>query len=370
MRFFLVLILFLISPFPLLAQEYNNYTKDSSSKRTLEIQKALAVTERGMAMEETLRKITIELTLEYGFSAGGQQTFELLDSQGGLASKLTYPTRGEMVILKGEIDFQTNVFLGGRYGNSNFKKKVCSDEDWNMYAPSWAYGSDDYIDYQISNQMSESKTELFDINLYYRLLDFDKEGLNQEPLFRKENRTLSDNLLIDKLAIDVFAGYQYQKNRSTMVDPMLELLRSDEGSWYYAVGMPADFGLNSSYEIVYRGPRIGLRAIGSKGKITTKIGFAFAYLETKAKGWWNLRDLSFWQRGKNGSGLDIELETSYAFNPNISLGIGFNFIYRHQKELEMYAIEEGTPWWDGYQDRVRNANSAIYLPSVILKVTW
>ncbi len=360
MKIILILGLFLITPFSLFAQEYYNYKNDSSSsKRAAEIQKALEATERGVAIEDTLRKITIELTLEYGFSAGGQQTFELLDSQGGMASKLTYPFRGEMAIIKSEIiNSQSKFSLGGRYGNSNFKKKICTDEDWNLYDPSWAYGTDSYVDYQITSQKSESKVELFDINLYYRLLDI------------KEDKTLSNNLLIDKLALDTFVGYQYQKNRSTMIDPMIEDLREDEGSWYYALGMPADLGLNSSYEIEYRGPRLGLRAIGSKGKFTTKIGLAYAYLETKAKGWWNLRDLSFWQQGKNGSGVDIELETNYAFNPNLSLGIGFNLIYRNQEKLKMYATEAGTPWWDGYQDRVRNATSTIYFPSIILTVTW
>ncbi len=370
MKVIFTLSLFLFFPFSLFAQEGPNSSQNSTFKRDTEIQKVLAATERGVTIENTMRKITIGLTLEYGFSAGGKQTFELMDSQGRLASKLSYPFRGEMVIVKGEIDFQSNVFLGGRYGNSNFNKKTCSDEDWNLYDSSWAYGSDDYIGYQISEQMSKSKVELFDINLYYRFLNTAEEKLNQKQLFLKEDSTLTNNLLIDNLALDVFIGYQYQKNRSTMIDPMLSLLRADEGSWYYAVGMPEDLGLNSSYEIEYYGPRLGLRATGSKGKFTTKVGIAYANLQTKAEGWWNLRSLSFWQRGKNGTGLDIEMETSYAFTPNVSLGMGFNFIYRHQDKLEMYAIEDGTPWWDGYQDRSRNANSAIYLPSVLLKVTW
>ncbi|MCX5703761.1 MAG: hypothetical protein NT066_04640 [Candidatus Omnitrophica bacterium] len=365
-----VLSLFLISPLPLLAQEHYKHKEDSASKRDIAVQKALEATERGIAIEETLREITIELTLEYGFAAGGKQGFELLDSQGRLASKLTYPTKGEMVIVKGEVGFWPKVFLGGRYGNSNFKKRICSDEDWNMYDPFWPYGSDAYVDYQISKQMSKSKVEFFDINLYYRLLDIDEEELNQRNLFRKEDSKLFDYLVIDNLALDIFIGYQYQKSRSRMLDPTIEILRSDEGTEYSAVGLPVDIGLDSFYEIEYRGPRLGLRAIGSKGKLTTKVGFAYAYLQTKAEGWWNLRNLSFWQKGKGGSGVDIELETSYAFNPHLSLGMGFNFIYRHQEKLKMYAEEEGTPWWDGYQDRIRNANSSIYFPSALLKVIW
>jgi len=52
-------------------------------------------------MEKTLRKIVIELTLEYAFAIMGDQIFEVIDSTGNRISRLTYPHRGGMLILKG-----------------------------------------------------------------------------------------------------------------------------------------------------------------------------------------------------------------------------------------------------------------------------
>ena len=155
-----------------------------------------------------------------------------------------------------------------------------------------------------------------------------------------------------------------------MIDPLREWLFFDEGAWYYVTGLPANFGLDSFYKIEYKGPRLGLRAIGSKGKVTTKVWFAYAWLETEAYGWWNLRNLAYWQKGKNGYGIDLGLETTYSFTPWLSMGLGFNYFCYRQEKLKMYAVEAGIPWWEGYQDRIRNADSEIYGPSFILKFIW
>jgi len=250
-----ILSLLLISPRSLFAQQDYQYQQKPVSGKELTPQEALAAAERDiaaaerdiaaaerdLAMEETLRDITIEVTLEYGFAGGGEQTFELLNSQGGLASRLTYPLRGNIAILKGEIGFWSKLFLGARYGNSFFKRRICTDEDWNIFDPFWPEGTDAFIDYQITNQMSKSKVEFFDLNLYYRLLDFDEEDLAQKDDFY-------DYLGVEKVTLDIFAGYQYQKNRCNMIDPMTEWLFYDEGSWYYLMGLPANIGLNSFYE--------------------------------------------------------------------------------------------------------------------------
>jgi hypothetical protein len=286
-----------------------------------------------------------------------------------MASKLTYPSKGQMVILKGEIGYLSKFFLGGRYGSSDFKKTGCSDEDWNIYDPTWPYGSDDYIDYQITKQDCKSKVEFFDINVYYRFLDLDKEEVSQRRLSSKED-SIFNFLLVDSFSLDIFIGYQQQKGRYRMIDPLRDYQLLDEGVQYYVPGLPANFGLDSFYKIEYKGPRLGLRAKGSKGKFTTKVSLAYAWLETKAYGWWNLRNLTYWQKGENGYGIDLGLETTYSFTPWLSAGLGFNCFYYRQEKLKMYAVQDGIPWWDGYQDRIRNAESEIYGPSFILKYVW
>lgn len=325
--------------------------------------------ERNRVIEKILHDISVELTLEYMVGVQGEQIFELIDSQGVIASRLEYPHRGEMLIFKGEVGFLSKVFLGGRYGSSQFRKKICSDEDWNLWDPTWPFGTDQYVDYQISRQLSKSKVEFFDVNLYYRFLDLDKDEVKQRRLSSEED-TIFDYLLVDSLSLDIFTGYQQQKGRYGMIDPMEEILRYDEGAWYYAVGLPADVGLNSFYKIEYKGPRIGLRAEGSKGKVTSRVSFAYAWLETKAYGWWNLRDLTYWQSGKNGYGIDVALEVMYRFTSSLSAGLGYNYLYCRQERLKMYAVEEGVPWWEGYQDRIRNAESEIGGFSFILRFIW
>lgn len=328
---------------------------------------------RNSVIEKALRDISIEVAIEYMVGAHGDQIFELIDSQGGIASRLTYPNQGQMLIFKAEAGFRDKVFLGGRYGSSQFSKESCSDEDWNIWDPSWleeyGYGTDEYVDYQITKQMSKPKVEIFDVNLYYRFLELSRDKEKQKGL-SPGKKALFDNLMIDKLSFDIFVGYQQQKGRYGSMDPMLEWLRFDEGIWRYLEGLPADIGLNSFYKIEYKGPRLGIRTEGSRGKFTTRIRFAYAWLETKAYGFWNLRDLQFWQSGTRGFGIDTGFEAVYAVLPSLSVGMGFNYLYCGQKKLKMYAVEEGDPWWDGFQDRVRNANSDIYGPSFILKYIW
>ena len=323
---------------------------------------------REVAIEKTLHDISVELSLEYVYASKGEQSFELLNDQGGRVSKLTYPTKGPMLILKGELGFFSKFFIGGRFASSDFKKTTNSDEDWGYWG--WHNGEWKYIEYQITKQGCESKVEFFDVNLYYRFLDLNEEEVKKLRLSAKED-TIFDFLLIDSLSLDIFVGYQRYRGRYAMVDPVLEFLRIVDGTRWQAEGLPVDVGLNSPYKIYYDGPRLGLRAKGSKGKITSQLSLAFCVgLKTKAYGYWNSRDLSFWQKGTNGYGLDFGCEITYPFTSFFSAGLGYNFLYFKQKKLKMYAEQKGVPWWEGFQDRIRNAISEIQCPSVIFKYIW
>jgi len=349
----------------------------SSEERNQAINKALnrrnqqeniTKEKRDTNIEKTLRDISVELTFEYAFNAKGEQSWELLKETGGMASKLTYPTEGKMFIVKGELGFFSKFFLGGRFASSDFKKTTNSDEDWGFW--DWHNGAVKYIEYQITRQGCKSRVEFFDLNLYYRLLNFEEDPAKQGYLSATED-TLFDNLLIDRLSLDIFVGYQRYKGRYAMVDPFLEALRIVDGAWWEAEGLPANVGLNSPYKISYEGPRLGFRAKGSKGKITSQLSLAYCVgLKTEAYGYWNLRDLSFWQKGTNGYGLDFGCEITYSFTPFFSAGLGYSSLYFKQNKLKMYAVEEGVPWWEGFQDRIKNAESEIHYPSFIFKYIW
>jgi hypothetical protein len=320
---------------------------------------------REQSMEITLRDIAIEISLEY-FINMGQQTFDVIDETGGnKISSLTFPLRGGMPVVKGEVRFLPRVSLGGKYADSALKEKTCTDEDWDFWA--MHNSSLKYIDYQITRQAGKSRVEFYDLNLYYNLFNFSDDAQGQRRLFPATERPERD-FGLDGASFDVFIGYEYYKSRCQMLDPLYEYERFVEGSWWYMTGLPADYGLDSFYKIEYQGPRIGFRAAATKGKCTTGLRCALASLRSKAHGWWNLREYSYWQTGKNGLGAEAGLDVTYAVTRSFSAGVGFNYLGYFQDKMK----ESGN--YPGYSydnaDIIRNANSRNYGPTFILKYIW
>jgi len=307
--------------------------------------------EKTSAIEKALRNLHIELAMEYIGFVNGKQTFEVIDEAGQRISRLSYPHSGGMWFLKGEVRLLPRLSVGGRYGNSNFKKTTCTDTDW---IPAIAT---DRV-WNESNSDSDIKIELYDINLYLRLLDFDKENTE---LGSSDMAVLND-WMVDKLSVDVFSGYQKQEGRYGMTNLV------DTVENYQTVGIPYN-SLNSFYKIKYYGPRLGLRAGGSRGKFSSSLSFAYSWLSTDAFGWWNLRNYPFWQKGKNGYGMEAEVEVAYQLTSHFSAGLGFNYISLRQKNMTESGYNSNTPFYKDL-DIIRNANSDIYGPSVILKYIW
>ncbi len=276
------------------------------------------IEERDTVIEKILRNITIELTLEYAFHIQGEQNFEVIDDTGMRISRLHYPHRGEMVILNGEVRFLPRVSLGGRYATSLFERTTCTDTDWLILTD---------IVWNESHSSCKEGVSLYDINLYYRLIDLDKESIEEESIY-SDGLGIKDIFIptVDKLSLDVFVGYQQQKGRYGTS----ELVDTVEG--WTPVNIPYN-GQDSFYKICYRGPRVGLRLEGSSGKVTSRLSFAYAFLNTKAFGWWNLRQYEFEQHGRSGFGVNIETELAYNFTPNITAGLGFHFFICRQKRL-------------------------------------
>ena len=317
-------------------------------------------------MEITLRNVAIELSLEY-FVNMGSQSFNVIDeATGANISKVIFPLRGGMPVVKGEVRFLPRVSVGGKYANSELKERTCSDEDWGFWG--WHNAVWKYIDYQDVHQASKSMVELYDINLYYNLFNFSNGAQGQRKLFPVTEQP-EQNFGLDGASLDVFAGYQYYKSRCRMLDPVYGVERFVDGTWWHDIsGFPADYGLDSFYKIEYHGPRIGLRATGSKGKVTTGLRFALASLETKAHGWWNLREYSYWQTGSNGYGMEAGFDTTYAFTPSFSAGLGFNSFGYFQQKMKESGDEAGVTYND--LNIVRHADSWNYGPTFILKYIW
>jgi hypothetical protein len=319
--------------------------------------------EREEKITATMRNIAVEITLEFLFTQGNQ-TFEVIDeTTGARISKLDYPLRGEIPIIKGEVTFLPRVSVGGKFATSTLRKKQSSDEDWDFWG--WHNAVWSHIDYQVTNQYSKSKVEFYDLNLYYNLFDSVRDS--PESLAASRSKAYN-NFLIDDFSLDVFGGYQSYRGRYRTFDPMTQSLRFVGGSWWYDTTLPADIGLDSFYKIEYKGPRLGLRAAGSKGKVTTKINLSGAWLTTKAYGYWNLRDYYFSQTGKNGLGMALEIQTAYALTPSFSCGFGYDFYSYTQKKLKESGAYPGFSYSDA--DIIRNADCKVYGPKLLFKYIW
>jgi hypothetical protein len=316
-------------------------------------QATLIPEQRTTMLEKALRNLHIELAMEYIATVQGKQTFEVIDDSGQRISRLSYPHKGEIWLVRGEMRLLPRISVGGRYGNSNFRKSSSTDTDW---LPNIAPG----LVWNESISDTNIKLELYDINLYCRLLNFDKDAPDESSQVLQ----MLNNWMADKLSLDVFGGYQKQKARYKTYN----LLDTIEDWRAVHTFIP---GEASFYKIKYYGPRLGLRAEGSRGKFSSRLSFAYAQLKTNAFGWWNLRNYHFWQSGKNGQGLEFEAELTYKFTPHLSAGIGFNYISLKQKNLSetgIYETDSGNNYKD--LDIIRNANCSIYGPSVILKYIW
>ncbi len=320
-------------------------------------------TMREQNMEATLRNIAVEITLEYFNNMGSQRVSFIDEATGNQISKLTYPLEGPMPIFKGELRFLPRVSLGGKYANSQLKDRVSSDEDWDL----WSSSAGEYIDYQITKQAGTSRVEFFDINLYYNLFASGEDNPDQKTIFPAGD-PIYKNLNIDRVSLDVLAGYQYYKGRYRTMDPMYEAHGFDDGSMWYDPTYPKDIGLDSFYKIKYWGPRIGLRLGGSKGRFSSQLRLALSLLHTKAYGWWNLRDYSFWESGKNGYGTELGFDTAFAFTPSFSAGLGFNYFGYFQQKMDESGNQAGVTYYDA--DIVRSADCRNYGPSLILKYIW
>ncbi len=307
-------------------------------------------------IEKSMNDIELVIALEYQITEG-EQSFKVINSSKQTISKLTYPIKGDLYTLKGEIRFNPKFSIGGKYGSSDFDKTINSDEDWNFIG--LHNGELKLIEYQITKQDCKSKMELFDINLYYHILDYGYITENNNSYNPAENRIL----------LDIFAGYQQQKGRYTMRDPTSEYRRIVDGSLWVAVGLPLYEGLDSPYKVRYSGPRLGLRIKGAKKRFSTSMSMAFALIKTRAYGYWNLREYTFSQSGsKLGYALIFELEALYHFNNDWFVGIGYNYRKYRQEKLKESGVQPGSTYDD--LDIIRDVDLTVYGPSFIVGKIW
>lgn len=308
-----------------------------------------ALSERDRIIEETLSSLELELSVDC-LLGRGEQTFEVIDDAGRKISRLVYPQRGKMFIANAEIRFTPEFSIGGSFGSSRFKEVVSTDTDW---LPAIT-GSDVWWE---SNSSCKTQLDNYNINLYYRFLDLDSSSERSElnNLFR-----LSGD---EKFSLDLFTGYQWQKGRYRTID-----LKDTVENWA-VVSDGAIEGEDSFYKIKYRGPRIGLRGEFSLNKwFSTRLSGYYSWLTTKAFGWWNLRDYSFWEEGSGGNAVGLNLEMIFHFTPNWFLGAGYKYDYYSQKEMTESGLEAGVRYSGA--DIIRDADNKLYGPTFKIGCNW
>ncbi|MDD2752226.1 MAG: hypothetical protein PHN59_03770 [Candidatus Omnitrophica bacterium] len=309
--------------------------------------------ERNTAIEKVLDKLEINLALEYGFCVQGEQTFEVIDSAGRKISRLFYPHRGQLYTVKGELGFLDKLFIGGKFSSSLFKKAYSTDTDWRP--------ADRQDIWYESHSREKAQAQLSDINFYYRLFELNVEKVREHKQFSELFDLFKMGNPNDSLIFDVLVGYQWQKARYRNTDKI------DTVEWWIPTDNPIP-GEDTFYKVFYRGPRLGFRTLVNSGRLSARLDFAYAWLTTKAYGWWNLTSNIFEQNGKDGYGLEAAIELDYKITPHLLGGVGFNYILRKQKKLKESANQPGLVYEE--DDIIRNVNSIIYYPSVILRYIW
>ncbi|MCK5492654.1 MAG: hypothetical protein KAJ14_06060 [Candidatus Omnitrophica bacterium] len=322
-----------------LVQNLNEYKREHSERNN-----------RKQVVSKTLEDTKFEMSLEYQFISG-DQIFKVIYDDGSPLSKLTYRIDGVMGYINAEARLSPKWSIGGRFGSSDLHNTTSRDEDWNV-AP---------FVYQYTDQNTSSKMKSWEANIYYRFLDLDKDSLDKQ---------FAETLRLDRFYLDGFVGYQQQDGRYTMMDAVSEALYLDgAGDWWQAVGLPLNAGLDSLYEVTYKGPRLGVRVGGSfTEKISTKLSLSYAWIETKAHGCWNLRSYDYWHQGYNGSALNVDYEALFHLTPSWFIGAGIHYAKHTQKTLEAWGVQPSGSFTDA--DYVRDTVNTVIGPSLKVGYRW
>lgn len=226
------------------------------------------------------------------WNISGRQSFVTsFPSPGGegyrVVSRLQYPMAGQYREMTVEMPSGKRHALRVGFANSNIKTGRGDDTDWD-YAQRqdmWYYGT-----FQAGGGVS---------------------GYNIE--------------IVNKHAgFETVIGYRGQNN----------YFRMREGHYEIDEYLPVDQtlpALDSTYKINYAGIWLGLqgkKAVGNGFSVAGGI-FYSPYMQAKAYGDWNLRPMTFEERGV-GQGFEGETALTYAPNPHVDISLGYRFRWLKQ----------------------------------------
>lgn len=328
-----------------IAQARQDYVADK--RKLIQEKNRKTSRKRSEVINKILEDANFKMDLEYQF-VSGENSFLLVDPNDGTnMSKLTFPTKGGMAVANMEAKILPRFFAGGRFGISNLDVATSQDEDWDLLLDG---------DYYYTKQRTKNEAQLWDANIYYRMFDWSRQDLDDY---------LKDMFLVDRLYVDIFGGYQYYKGRATMIDPIVH-------EYWEVLGVPViddtseqSWGLNSHYETIRKGPRLGVRLGGSlTEKLSSNLSFAYAWLDTKSYGNWNLRNFNWTHESGDGYGFNFDLEALYHLAPDWYLGAGYHYLYYVDENL-LYSGDQPSGSFKDL-DIARDSKVVAYGPSIKL----
>lgn len=165
------------------------------------------------------------------------------------------------------------------------------------------------------------------------------------------NANINFYLLKEKQSsLGLFVGYGANRINLVDIDPLSYIY----SEWTYYGGADTYPGLNSTYDIIWKGFRIGLKEeIQPIPQLTLSGKVSYSPVYVDGEGFWNLRtdvDPAGWRFYQSGRGNSLECELDIGITPieNMVFHIG----YRYQ----IFAITESDSW-----DNCKTSQSGIYI---------
>jgi len=245
------------------------------------------------------------------------------------ASELDYDTNSNMAIFGLELEPIDWFSFDFSYGTGDIQSGTCTDTDW-------FYDYTDYFyDYSSDPALRTQDPSSGDTHFYNANLNFTKS-------FEEAGLTgFVKNF--QRIKLGLFLGYEYSKVSMKMIDPITTLIW-----WWQDYHITESEGLNSTYDITFEGMRVGTKMeVFFTEQLAIKGSIAYLpSLNVKGEGYWNLRDLHFYQSGQ-GHGTDAEISLHYTPLSKLSLSLGYRaHNYRQSGGTHRIAGETAISNWD------------------------
>jgi hypothetical protein len=245
------------------------------------------------------------------------------------ASELDYDTNSNMAIFGLELEPIDWFSFDFSYGTGDIQSGTCTDTDW-------FYDYTDYFyDYSSDPVFQTQNPSSGDTYFYNANLNFTKSF--------EEARLTGFVKKIERIKIGLFLGYEYSKVSMDMIDPITILI------WgWQDYHITESEGLNSTYDLTFEGIRVGTKMeVVLTEQLAIKGSIAYLpSLDVKGEGYWNLRDLYFYQSGQ-GHGTDAEISLHYTPFSKLFLSLGYRAKnYRQSGGTDRIAGETAISNWD------------------------